>query len=128
MMDQRAQFSVPNLRGRCLVERFLTTRKKRRLTRRLSSRKISSPSNKNPSILISPRCTYSDLKKSNHRSLHWDWKETGPGSLPSLLDVFQQLLPPLCICAHTSHSQWGEAVLPAVSLPVAGHDIRCRGG
>ena len=36
---------------------------------------------------------------------------------------FQQLLPPLCICALTSDSQWAETVLLGISLPVAGHDI-----
>ena len=30
--------------------------------------------------------------------------------LPSLLDVFQQLLLPLCICAHTSDNPWAETV------------------
>ena len=31
-------------------------------------------------------------------------RKLDPASLPSLLDVFQQLLPPSCICAHTSDS------------------------
>ena len=54
-------------------------------------------------------------------------RKLDPARLPSLLDVFQQLLPPLCICARTPASQ-AETVLPGVvSLPVAGHNIDCGG-
>ena len=50
----------------------------------------------------------------------------GLARLPSLMDVFQQLLLLFCICAHTSDSQLGRNCL-RLSLPVAGHNNDCRG-
>ena len=47
-----------------------------------------------------------------------------PARLPSLMDIFQQLLR---ICALTSDSQWAENVSPGVSLLVIGNNIDCRG-
>ena len=35
-------------------------------------------------------------------------RKQDPARLPSLLDVFQQLLPPPCICVHTSNGQEGQ--------------------
>ena len=47
--------------------------------------------------------------------------------MPILLDVFQELLPQLCICAHTSNGQWAETVSGVVSLPVAGIKMTVAG-
>ena len=54
-------------------------------------------------------------------------RKLDPARLPILLDVFQQLLLPLCIRAHTSDSQWAETVLPGISLTESGHDNDCGG-
>ena len=47
-------------------------------------------------------------------------RKLDPARLPSLLDPFQQPLPPLYICAHTSDSQ--EETVSGVRLLVAGHN------
>ena len=57
-------------------------------------------------------------------------KKLDPACLPSLLYVFQQLLPPLCICAHTSDSQTRQKMSRAlailslgIALTIAGHRL-----
>ena len=56
-------------------------------------------------------------------------RKLDPARLPKLLDVFQQLLPPLCICAGTSDSQWAETASTAlaflwrgITMTVTGHE------
>ena len=54
-------------------------------------------------------------------------RKLDPARLPSLLDVFQQLLPLLCICAHISHGQWAETVLLGISFTATGTTLTVVG-